>query len=86
MTQLLTENEAAARLRIGERTLRGIRQRGEIRYILIGARKIFYRPEDCEEYLAARVRVEDACHTEPKPKQRARGSRGNVLSFPDYMA
>ena len=80
MTQLLTEMEAATRLRIGERTLRGIRQRGEIRYILIGARKIFYRPEDCEEYLAARLRVEQPCPTNRRT-QRASRNTGNIVPF-----
>ncbi len=81
MTDLLTEMEAAARLRISSRTLRSIRQRGEIRYILIGARKIFYRPEDCEEYLAARLRVEQPCPTSNTPKRRARRNSGDIVPF-----
>lgn len=85
-TILLTEPEAAERLRIGERTLRGIRQRGEIKYVLIGARKIFYRPEDCDEYVAAHVRVEQPCPIQRKPKRQKAGNFGNVVAFPDYMA
>lgn len=81
MTALLTEHEAAERLRIGERTLRGIRQRGEIRYILIGARKIFYRPEDCEEYLAARIRVEQPCPTGSKRQRRNAYSDSKIIPF-----
>lgn len=81
MTQLLTEMEAAMRLRIGERTLRGIRQRGEIRYILIGARKIFYRPEDCEEYLAARLRMEQPCQTSTKRRRQRNANVGNIVPF-----
>jgi hypothetical protein len=82
MTPILTEAEAAALLRIGERTLRDIRRRGEIRYIALTARKIAYRPEDCEEYLAARLRVEQPCDTRQKPK-RARGAAtsGKIIPF-----
>lgn len=81
-TILLTEGEAAERLRIGERTLRGIRQRGEIKYVLIGARKIFYRPEDCDEYVATHVRVEQPCHTSSKPRRARRGSSdGKIVPF-----
>ncbi|UKK84715.1 helix-turn-helix domain-containing protein [Sphingopyxis sp. BSN-002] len=83
MTQLLTEMEAATRLRIGERTLRSIRQRGEIRYVLIGARKIFYRPEDCEEYLAARLRVEQSCPTNRKVR-RGNGDIGKIIPLSQY--
>lgn len=81
MTELLTPDEAAARLRVKERTLRGIRQRGEIRYVLIGARKIFYRPEDCEEYLAAQVRVEQVCPTGSKSQRRKASSDGKIIPF-----
>lgn len=82
-TIILTEAEAAAYLRIGARTLRDIRRRGEIRYIALTARKIAYRPEDCEEYLAARLRVEQPCDTRQKPK-RARGAgaaSGKIIPF-----
>lgn len=79
MSQLLTEPEAAERLRIGERTLRDIRKRGGIRYVLIGARKIFYRPEDCDEYVAAHVRVEQPCHMQSKPRRIRRGDQSNNI-------
>ena len=80
MTALLTEQEAAARLRIGERTLRDERKRGAIRYVLLGKRKIFYRPEDCDDYVAACLKVEQPCHTNPKPK-RAGVSSGKIVPF-----
>lgn len=80
-----TEAEAATYLRMGERTLRELRRRGQIRYIALTARKIAYRPEDCEEYLSARVRVEPTCDTKPKPKRRSAGRRGNVVALADYM-
>jgi hypothetical protein len=81
-TPILTEAEAARYLRIGERTLRDIRRRGQIRYIALTARKIAYRPEDCEEYLAARVRVEQPCDTRQKPKRaRSQAGGGKIIPF-----
>jgi len=77
---LLTEAEAAKRLRIGERTLRQLRCDGKIRYIALTARKIAYRLEDCEEYLAARVRVNDPAAVAPRPKRRARPT-GKIVPY-----
>ena len=82
---LLTEDEAAARLKISARTLRDLRKAGSIRYVQITARKIGYRPEDCAEYVASRVRTESAAlKPSPSPK-RTRSKRapvfGNVLPF-----
>lgn len=57
MSTLLTEAEAAALLRMSVRTLRDIRRRREIHYVALSARKIVYRPEDIEEYVAARRRL-----------------------------
>jgi hypothetical protein len=82
MTTLLTPEQAAARIGVCAKTLRAIRQRGAIRYVAVTPRKIFYRPEDCDAYLEACVRVETA----PPPTNRKRGGRrlpvqANVVSF-----
>lgn len=55
MIELLTEKEAAARLRISERTLRNIRGQGDIAYVRIGKRIVRYRPEDCDSFIESRV-------------------------------
>lgn len=83
MTDLLTEKEAAARLDMGERTLREIRYQGGISYCLMGKRKIRYRPQDCEDYLASRVRVAPSLPASAPGRtgKAARGHRhtGNVV-------
>ena len=80
MTTLLTHDEAAAHLRVCARTLRAIRQRGLIPYVAVTARRILYRVEDLDAYLAGRVRTD--MHV---PTDRRRGSRlsprANVVSF-----
>jgi excisionase family DNA binding protein len=82
-TELLTEAEAAARLRIGERTLRDIRNRGEIPYVRIGMRKIFYRAKDCENYIASRLQND----TPPRPTMRRTQRRraGDIIPFSELM-
>ena len=47
---LLTEAEAAARLKVCERTLRKERQAGRLSYVLIG-RCVRYTPEDLQTYV-----------------------------------
>ena len=79
--ELLTEAEAARRLRIGERTLRELRRQGKIRYIALTARKIAYRPEDCAEYLEARLRVNEPCETAARPKRRSQRRTGKIIPF-----
>ena len=56
--RLLTADEAAARLDMSERTLRRIRQRGDIAYIALTERKFRYTPEDCDAYLAGCRRLD----------------------------
>lgn len=68
---LLSEDEAAARLMMSRRTLRDARKAGLIRYVQITVRKIAYRPEDCDEYISTRLRVE-----QPKPQRSAESGRG----------
>lgn len=64
---LLTEEEAAKALHMSTRTLRDIRRHGQIRYVALSARKIAYRPEDCDEYVASCVRVEQATPAADRP-------------------
>ncbi len=82
---LLTEDQAAERLLISPRTLHSLRKSGLIRYVQITARKILYRPEDCDEYVAACLRVEPQRRdASPQPKRRqgrANPSRGVVVPF-----
>lgn len=76
MTELLTADQAAARLNMSERTLRKLRQSGEIAYIALTDRMFRYTPEDCDNYLAARRRKDDPC---PSVKTHARRI-GNMTS------
>lgn len=68
---LLTENEAAARLRVCARTLRKARQAGHLQYIRIG-RKVLYAPDDLDLFVE-RVRVVEA----PRPKRAGAGASPN---------
>lgn len=79
---LLTEEEAADRLLVSTRTLRKLRQEGEIRYVALAGRKIAYRPEDCRQYIESRVRVEQPAPV-TRGRQRAVGNRrhGNIVPF-----
>lgn len=52
-TALLTEQEAAARLQVCDRTLRKERQAGNIPYILIG-RCVRYHPDDLAQLIASK--------------------------------
>lgn len=94
-SRLLTEDEAAAFLRIGARTLRELRRTRQIRYVALTARKIAYRLEDCEEYIAGRVRLESAPSVSDqvasgvRGKGRARAAAprsGNIVPFSQRKA
>ncbi|MGO1304080.1 MAG: helix-turn-helix domain-containing protein [Sphingomonas parapaucimobilis] len=63
MTELLTPDQAARRLSVCTKTLRRIRQDGHIRYVAITDRKIRYRPEDCDDYVASRARKAPECQS-----------------------
>lgn len=81
MSDLLTPAEAAQRLRMSERTLRNIKKRGEIAYVMAGERKLFYRSDDCDAYIASRVR-KDVPVCQPAPKMKAPAKRrGNIIPF-----
>ncbi len=79
MTDLLTEEQAAKRLLMSLNSLRAIRKRGAIRYVAITARKIAYRPEDCEAYVQSQLRIEQAPPV-AQPKGRRRSVSGQQLS------
>lgn len=81
MTQLLTSDEAAARLRVCPKVLRRLRKAGAIRYVALGERRIMYRVEDCDEYIASRVRKDEPCQTTP-PRPRMRPQRGPGVIIP----
>ncbi len=92
---LLTSRDAAAAIGVGERTLRALRKDGLIAYVALTDRLIMYRPEDCADYLASRLRKDEPCpQTEPPPLERPRpvaGRRpalagGNVISFEQLAA
>lgn len=79
---LLTEEEAANRLLVSTRTLRKLRQEGEIRYVALAGRKIAYRLEDCLNYIESRLRVADpAPVTRPAPTAVGKRRGGNIIPF-----
>ncbi len=80
MTQLLTEVEAAQLLRMGTRTLRELRRQRKIHYVALTARKIAYRLEDCEEYIASRLRLDSgpACADPVGQGTSGNGKRGRA--------
>ncbi|MGW8201934.1 helix-turn-helix domain-containing protein [Sphingomonas bisphenolicum] len=57
---LLTEPEAADRLRLCTRTLRKARQAGQLHYVLIG-RAVRYTVEDLESYVEQLRQVQPVC-------------------------
>lgn len=79
---LLTEEQAAERLLLHPRTLRKLRQAGEIRYVALAGRKIAYRPEDCTAYIETRLRQAPPLLA-PRARGRAVGNRrgGNIVPF-----
>ena len=55
---LLTENDAAAYLKLTARALQAWRYRGDgPQYVRISARAIRYRPEDLESWIEERLRT-----------------------------
>jgi excisionase family DNA binding protein len=84
--QLLTANQAAARLDISERTLRKLRQAGAIPFIAVSERVFRYDAADCEEYLLNRKRTETLCPSPSKILGRritsttSRGTSGGFMA------
>lgn len=81
MSALLTPDQAAERIHVSSRTLRDLKRRGLIRYVAVTERRIAYRPEDCDEFVAARVRVNEPCETRSKPKRPTRRTTSNIIPF-----
>lgn len=84
LDDLLTPEEAAARMKVCTKTLRQFRRQGLIRYVAITARTIRYRPEDCAAFIASRVTLDDAAIApvpRPRPRRTSPGKAGNVISF-----
>lgn len=85
MTQqlLLTETEAAERLRVSMRTLRKARQEGVLQYVLIG-RAIRYTLGDLESYIERLRQVQPACPPSrpiSRNSQPARRRNGEIVPF-----
>lgn len=49
--RLLTEQEAAERLRFSVRHMRNMRARGDISYVALGPRLIRYREQDLQDFI-----------------------------------
>lgn len=80
--RLLTHDEAAARIRVCSKTLRSLRRQGLIRYVAVSARKIFYRPEDCDAYLESCARFDvPQAPTQRRGAGRRLRAEANVVSF-----
>lgn len=89
MTALLTEAEAAAIIRVSERTLRSIRAKGMIRYVRPSPRKVFYTPEDCAEYLEKHSGRDTPPCPSTNPRKAASGtstSNGEVVAITAALA
>jgi excisionase family DNA binding protein len=83
---MLTADEAAALLGISERTLRKLRQRGEIRYIAISDRIIRYFEEDCEAFLQAKRRTDTPCPSRSRTNVRLTGNMTSKGAGGGFMA
>lgn len=78
---LLTEEQAAEQLLLHPRTLRKLRQSGQIRYVALAGRKIAYRPEDCQAYVEARLRLETPSLRQPRSRAVGNRRHGNIVPF-----
>lgn len=81
VTDLLTHDEAAARLKVCAKTLRRLRTEGLIPYVAVTTRKIFYRSEDCDAFLASCVTVAVPSLATRRKSTRRGQKHSNVLSF-----
>lgn len=78
---LLTEPEAAERLRLCARVLRKARQDGRLHYVLIG-RAVRYRVEDLESWIETLRKVEIACPPKRRPTRSSRPKRKSAEIVP----
>lgn len=81
MIPLLTEAEAAEALGLSARTLRKLRAGGSIRYVALTARRVAYRPQDLEAYVAGRVQMAAPATTQPPRAQRKPRHNARVIPF-----
>lgn len=79
---LLTEDEAAERLRVCARTLRKARQEGLLHYILIG-RAVRYTVSDLESYIERLRQVHPTCPPKRPTRRISQPSRsgGEIVPF-----
>lgn len=79
---LLTEAEAAERLRVCTRTLRKARHAGLLHYVLIG-RTIRYTLADLESYIERLRQVQPACRIKEPTRRTSQPSRkaGEIVPF-----
>lgn len=74
LSHLLTEQEAAARVRLCGKSLGNARRRGEVRYVQLG-RKVFYTEADLAEFVASRnLLAQPALPTPPRGRRRPPGN------------
>lgn len=79
---ILLPEEAAAELRISERTLRRLKQQRLIRWVRISERKWGLRPSDIAAYLAGRVEQEgDMDQAKAKIRMKRGREAGNIVYF-----
>jgi hypothetical protein len=79
---ILLPEEAAAELRISERTLRRLKAQRLIRYVRISERKWGLRPSDIAAYLADRVEQEaDMAPIKTRTRMKRGREAGNVVYF-----
>lgn len=79
---LLTEEQAAARLLMHPRTLRKLRQEGAIRYVGLVGRRVAYRNEDLDEFIASRLKMEPVIAPARHGKRTVgRRASGNIVPF-----
>jgi len=84
---LLTEPEAAQRMRVCTRTLRRARHEGQLHYVLIG-RSVRYTLADLESYIDRLRQVQPACPPQDPPRRTSQpsGRRGVIVPFTERNA
>jgi hypothetical protein len=83
MAELLAPAEAAQRIHVSTKTLHRLRRGGLISYVAVTDRKILYRAEDCDEFLASRLKRDEPCATPDRPNVRRPAKRraSNIVPF-----
>ncbi|WP_426162991.1 helix-turn-helix domain-containing protein [Sandarakinorhabdus sp. DWP1-3-1] len=73
--ELLTAEQAAARIRVCTKTLGRLRRAGKIRFYATGGRAFHYSEEDCDAYLASCQVLAQVRAPEPEPVKGRRTAR-----------